>query len=137
MSVDYCIAELSGSWNAQSGAVVIGNGQRSVTLHTSSDSARKPVAKSIKTTSHDGYISTSELAVKAIDVEKAVEKLNKLARSQQRDVNFSVDRDAHATVIKVFKTETGELIKQFPSEEILSLRAEIRNNTGLVFDSKL
>ena len=55
---------------------------------------------------------------------------------QQRDVSFSVDHEAYATVIKVFKSETGELIKQFPPEEILAMIARMRKNIGWLVDSK-
>ena len=72
-----------------------------------------------------------------IDVHKAAEKLNSLARSQQRNVSFSVDNEAETTVIKITKTETGELIRQIPSEEILALRVKLRNNIGWLIDSKV
>jgi len=51
-------------------------------------------------------------------------------------VTFSVDEDADATVIKVTKTETGELIKQFPPEEILAMIARLRKNIGWLVDKK-
>lgn len=71
-----------------------------------------------------------------VDAQLAVEKLNRMMRSMQRDVSFSVDEDANATVIKIFKTETGELIKQFPPEEILAMISRIRDNIGWLVDSK-
>jgi flagellar protein FlaG len=72
-----------------------------------------------------------------IDVHKAVEKLNKMAEAQMRDVSFSIDKDADATVIKVFKRKTGELIKQFPSEMILAMKSKFRRSTGWFIDSKM
>lgn len=72
-----------------------------------------------------------------IDVAGAVEKLNKLVQSQRTNVSFSVDKDANATVIKVFKTETGELIKQFPPEEILAMKAKISKSVGWLIDNKV
>lgn len=74
---------------------------------------------------------------KPIDVAGAVEKLNKLVQSQRTNVSFSVDEAANATVIKVFKTETGELIKQFPPEEILAMKAKISKNVGWLIDDKM
>ena len=72
---------------------------------------------------------------KPIDVKEAVEKLSKLARAQQKYVNFSVDEETNSTVIRIFQTETGELIKQFPAEEILAMIANIRKNVGWLLDS--
>ena len=73
---------------------------------------------------------------KPIDVREAVEKLSKLVRSQQKYVNFSVDEETNSTVIKIFQSETGELVKQFPTEEILAMIARIRKNIGWLIDSK-
>ena len=72
-----------------------------------------------------------------IDVKEAVEKLNKYVQSQQKHVNFSIDEATHSTVIKIFKTETGELIKQFPPEEILAMAAYIRQSIGWMIDTKV
>jgi len=73
---------------------------------------------------------------KPIDVKEAVEKLNKYVQSQQKYINFSIDETTQSTVIKIYKTETGELIKQFPPEEILSMAAHISQSIGWLVDSK-
>ena len=70
------------------------------------------------------------------DVHEAVEKLNEYVQSQEKSVNFSVDETTNATVIKVYKTETGELVRQFPPEEILSMAAHISQSIGLMYDNK-
>jgi len=74
--------------------------------------------------------------MKGIDLKLTVEKLNKLILDQQRDVAFSVDEEANTTVIKVFRTKTGELIKQYPPEEILAMKARLRKNVGWLIDKK-
>ena len=80
--------------------------------------------------------ATTMHSSQGIDMKVAVEKLNKIMKSHRTDVSFSVDEDAHATVIRFFKTETGELIKQFPPEEILAMKAKISKSIGLLYDSK-
>lgn len=74
---------------------------------------------------------------KPIEVKDAVEKLNKFVQSQKKHVNFSIDESTHSTVIKIFKTETGEMIKQYPPEEILAMAAHIRQSIGWIVDSKV
>jgi len=76
-------------------------------------------------------------AQKPIDVEKAVEMLNKYVQSQKKYVNFSVDEETDTTVIRIYKTETGELIKQFPVDEILAMIANIRKNIGWLHNSQV
>ena len=100
-----------------------------------SESTGKPVTSQRISTSQVVQ-KFSEPVSKPIDVHEAVEKLNQFVRSQQRNITFSVDKESKSTVIKVFKTETGELIKQYPPEEILAMRAKLNKIVGWLVDSK-
>ncbi len=71
---------------------------------------------------------------RGVDLEVTVEKLNKIISDQQKDVAFSVDEEANTTVIKVFRKKTGELIKQYPPEEILAMKAKLRKGVGWLID---
>ena len=102
--------------------------------NTSGPNSKKPRAIRFDAESSGVKLSNTK-EQKPIDVKEAVEKLSKLARSQQKYVNFSVDEETHSTVIKIFQSETGELIKQFPAEEILAMIANIRKNVGWLVDS--
>ncbi len=83
-----------------------------------------------------GSAEAKAQSMDAIDLQVTLEKLNDIVQDQQRDVAFSVDKKANTTVIKFFKTKTGELIKQFPPEEILAMKAKLRENTGWLVDTK-
>ena len=83
-----------------------------------------------------GTQSNIKAVQKPVDATKAIEKLEKFVRSQKTDVNFSIDERSQSTVIKVFQSETGELIKQFPVEEILSMIARFHKNIGVILDKK-
>ncbi|MFC1509983.1 flagellar protein FlaG [Candidatus Omnitrophota bacterium] len=110
--------------------------QRSVTSGLSNDdSTREPIIS--KRVSNERVARKSASIPDPIDVQKAVEKLNTIAESQRKNITFSVDEKSDSTVIKVFKTQTGELIKQFPPEEILAMRAKVRSNTNWFFDRKM
>lgn len=111
------------------------NRQRSDTSGLGGDSTRESIVSNVDTSREKAQRISPPVPV-LIDVHKAMEMLNMLAEAQKKDVSFSVDEESEATVIKVFKTQTGELIKQFPSEEILAMKASIRKNTGWFFDSK-
>ena len=102
--------------------------------NTSRPNSKKPRAIRFDAES-SGVNINNTMEQKPIDVKEAVEKLSKLARAQQKYVNFSVDEETHSTVIKIFQSETGELIKQFPAEEILAMIANIRKNVGWLIDS--
>ena len=107
-----------------------------VTSDPSGESSRAQVSSNIVKTQSVEENRRLDASINIHDFKKAVEVLSKLVRSQQRDVTFSVDEEADATVIKVIKTETGELIKQFPPEEILAMIARLRKNIGWLVDKK-
>ena len=108
--------------------------QRSDTSDPSGDASREAVPqKFIKTNEAK---APKDASMDGIDLKITVEKLNKLILDQQQDVAFSVDEEANATVIKFFKTKTGELIKQYPPEEILAMKAKLRELTGWLVDKR-
>ena len=40
-------------------------------------------------------------------------------------VEFSIDKDTKQTVIKVVESQTGQVIRQFPSAEVMAISREI------------
>ena len=134
MNIDNRITERNGEfqWNP----VGASRRERSVTSLPrggSSDTTGTEVANSQSAGLTGNEVDWSETTA---DVQKTVETISNLVRSQQKDVSFSVDEDADTTVIKFFKTETGELIKQFPPDQILAMRARMRDTLGLFVDEQ-
>jgi len=136
MQIESRIPEITREVQISADANVTEKRQRSVTSGRSGDSTRQ-LTEEQRILSYNGVDSLAGSKMKPIDVHKAVEELNELIHAQQRDVSFSVNKEANATVIRIFKTETGELIKQFPPEEILAMIIRIRKNIGLLVDSKV
>lgn len=58
-------------------------------------------------------------------VQSAVDSLNKAMRQVNSNVEFSIDAETKHTVIKVVESTTGEIIRQFPSEEVLAITRSI------------
>lgn len=74
----------------------------------------------------------------------AIETVSNFIEPQIRNVNFTQDESTGQRVIRVFDAESDELIKQFPSEEILELAERIRglqeeivDKTGILIDDKV
>jgi len=61
-----------------------------------------------------------------VEVRQAVSEINEIVQSVQRDLSFNMDEDSGKTVIKVVDTESGELIRQIPSEEVLAIASQLR-----------
>ncbi len=81
----------------------------------------------------------------AESIEQAAEKLNQFMQAQKRSLQFSRDESSGRTVIKVINTDTNEVVKQFPPEEILSLSKTINESlqesagatTGLLLEEQV
>lgn len=61
------------------------------------------------------------------DIEKTVSRINEIVRSVQRDLSFNVDQESGRTVIRVIDSESGELIRQIPSEDLLAIATHLRD----------
>jgi flagellar protein FlaG len=51
-------------------------------------------------------------------------------------LTFTIDEDTGETVISIIDSETGEVIKKIPPDEILSLKKRIGEMIGLLLDEK-
>lgn len=53
-------------------------------------------------------------------VKKAAEKGNKFLQATNQSLQFKVDDSTKEVVVKIVDNETGDLVRQIPSEEMLS-----------------
>jgi len=65
--------------------------------------------------------------VETTDISETVSEINSLIRSVQRDLAFNVDQDSGRTIIRVIDSESGELIRQIPSEDLLAIATHLRD----------
>ncbi len=80
------------------------------------------------------------------DVVNQVQSLQEISEIKGWSVNFAVDDESSETIIKVVDAETQEVIKQIPSEEMLTISKRIKSIqsgeesdstlSGLLFDRK-
>ncbi len=82
-----------------------------------------------------GKDAGSSTAVDAQDLQGMVEDLNEMAQTVQRQLSFSVDEDSGKTVIKVIDTETEEVIRQIPPEDIMEMQKHLGEMNGLLFST--
>lgn len=95
-------------------------------------------------TINDLSASTSNSKESASELEEAIEVVADFMQLSTQNVNFQKDETSDKTIIKVFDTESKDLIKQFPSEEvidiankILALRQDIGMKTGILLDEQV
>jgi flagellar protein FlaG len=70
-------------------------------------------------------------------LEKVAKQLQEFIGKMNRGLEFTVDEDSGRDVIKVIDKNSGDVIKQYPSEEVLSLVAKLSEATGNFVDSKI
>jgi len=70
-------------------------------------------------------------AAAAESAARAIVDLNEYVQKVGREIRFSVDEDSGQTVIKVMNSETDEMIRQIPPDEVLALAEFVRDAQGL------
>ena len=92
----------------------------------------------------DKIAEEAESLEQSVNVSDAMKTISEFINMPVRTVNFTQDDGSEKTVIKIFDSESNELIKQFPSEEILSiaqriidLQQDISQKTGILLDENI
>ncbi|NNA68170.1 flagellar protein FlaG [Pseudomonas gessardii] len=69
-------------------------------------------------------------------LEKAVTDMREFVQASQRNLDFSIDDSTGKVVVKVIATDSGEVIRQIPSETALKLAQNLSDASSLLFDTK-
>jgi flagellar protein FlaG len=64
-------------------------------------------------------------AAPTISIEKALQQIQAYLNDSRRQLAFEQDASTDRTIIKVIDPASGEVIRQFPSEEVLKIAAII------------
>jgi len=67
----------------------------------------------------------AEKSVSSEELQVFVTKLNDYLKADQRNLAFSVDEGSGRDVVSILDTISKEVIKQYPTEEILTLSAKL------------
>lgn len=73
-------------------------------------------------------------------LQNAVDGINLAMRQANQNLEFSVDTSTNKPVVKMVDTQTGDLIRQFPSEETLAIARSIDQflqRQGLLLNQKV
>lgn len=70
-------------------------------------------------------------------LEKVAQQLQDFVGEMNRGLEFSVDKDSGRDVIKVIDKASGDLVKQYPSEEVLTLVSKLSDMVGGFIDAKV
>ena len=70
------------------------------------------------------------------ELTKTVNELNEKLANEELRVAFSMDKDSGHFVVKIHDSQTGELVRQIPSEETLKFAKNVEKGIGIIVDSK-
>jgi flagellar protein FlaG len=62
----------------------------------------------------------------------AVKKLNEYVAPALQTIEFSIDDDTDRIIVKVVDTETQQVLRQIPNEEVLAISKTLDKLRGLV-----
>jgi flagellar protein FlaG len=71
------------------------------------------------------------------NLHEAVARLNEQMQSKGRDLSFSLDERIDRTIITVKNLQTGEVVRQIPTEEVVRMAHSIEDMKGVLFNKVL
>jgi len=70
------------------------------------------------------------------NLDDAIQRLNEQLHRNDRNIAFRVDDAVNTTVITVHRTDTGEVVRQIPSEAVLRVAHSIEDLKGILYSDK-
>ncbi|WP_236183567.1 flagellar protein FlaG [Pseudomonas protegens] len=94
---------------------------------------REVVPAVTKTTTQD---SKKEAQTEREKLKMAVQEIEKFVQSVKRNLEFSIDEPSGKVVVKVIASDSGEVVRQIPNEEVLKLANSLNDASSLLFSAK-
>lgn len=69
-------------------------------------------------------------------LDSAVASISSFVQGVQRNLDFSIDESSGEVVVKVTDRDSGEVIRQLPSEEALRLSEQLESLRSLMFETR-
>lgn len=69
-------------------------------------------------------------------LDSAVSDIQSFVQGIRRNLNFSIDDTTGEVVVKVIDAESGKVVRQMPSEEVLKLAARLDDIRSLMFETR-
>ncbi|MGE7991331.1 flagellar protein FlaG [Pseudomonas sp. NPDC089554] len=94
--------------------------------------------ESVEKASGQAFKASQQDAPKSeVELHSAVKEIQDFVQSLQRNLEFSVDDSTGTWVVKVVARDSGEVIRQIPSETALELARNMQGVNSLLFDEKV
>jgi flagellar protein FlaG len=71
------------------------------------------------------------------NIQEAIDRLNQQLKDNGRDLSFQMDERIDRPIITVRNLQTGEVVRQIPTEEVVQMAHSIEDIKGLLFNKML
>jgi len=71
-----------------------------------------------------------------VNSEELFDKIKQITSNGQYSIQFEMNRDVNSLVIRIVDRESGELVRQIPSEELLRSSKALQDLRGLMVDTE-
>lgn len=78
----------------------------------------------------------SKNVVEIEETKEAVNQIQQFTHTLAPNLKFSIDEETGKTIVRIMDAQTQEVIRQFPSEEAISIARALGKIEGLLFHDK-
>ena len=118
---------------ASSGAMQSGGAPQVIAQPTRSDA--EVVSQVASTVIRPSSVDASSQPTREV-VAKAAADIQQFVQSMGRNLSFSVDETTGYNVVRVVNPNTGELVRQLPSEELLKIARDFQRLNNVLVSQK-
>jgi flagellar protein FlaG len=93
--------------------------------------------ESIKNTENQSNENQPKAEISVKQLEMVAQQLQEFVGEMSKSLEFIVDKDSGRDVIKIIDKTNGDVIKQYPSEEVLDLVSKLSEATGSLVNEKI
>lgn len=114
--------------------------QASAPARLASDGAPNVVVDTSNAGSAPGVQQAAPQQPSSAKLQNAVDGINLVMRQSSQNLEFSVDTSTNKPIVKMVDTQTGDLIRQFPTDETLAIARSIDQflqRQGLLLNDKV
>lgn len=97
---------------------------------------RSPQAPVVPEAAGGPQAAAAAQPVQAQEVKQAAAELGKALQQQSSDLSVSVDETTGTMVVRITDSNTGEVVKQIPPQQLMEANVSMNKIVGLLIDDK-
>ncbi len=97
---------------------------------------RSPETQTAVAVAGESQASPVVQPVQPEEVKQAAAELDKALQQQHSDLSVSVDETTGTMVVRITDNNTGEVVKQIPSKQLMDANVSMNKIVGLLFDDR-